>query len=116
MVDRRVAVLSSSDCTPAMKIDDELIERLATLSKLRFEGDEKDAIRQDLERMLDLVESLQKVDTEGVEPLIHMTDGANKLRRDELGQPTPQEEALKNAPSKDSYYFKVPKVISNPGN
>jgi aspartyl-tRNA(Asn)/glutamyl-tRNA(Gln) amidotransferase subunit C len=45
-----------------------------------------------------------------------MTDGANKLRQDELGQPTPQEEALKNAPSKDSYYFKVPKVISNPGN
>ncbi|NNK80661.1 MAG: Asp-tRNA(Asn)/Glu-tRNA(Gln) amidotransferase subunit GatC, partial [Flavobacteriales bacterium] len=49
--------------------------------------------------------------TEGVEPLIHISDEVNRLRKDEVSSQYSQEEALKNAPSKDSYYFKVPKVI-----
>lgn len=95
-----------------MKIDDALIDRLSTLSKLSYEGVEREQIKGDLERMLDLCSKLEEINTEGVEPLIHMTSEKNRLRPDVIDSTVTQEEALKNAPSKDAYYFKVPKVIS----
>ena len=94
-----------------MKIDDALIDRLSTLSKLSFEGAEREQIKGDLERMLDLCAKLEEVDTTGVKPLVHMTTETNRLRPDVVDSTVTQEEALKNAPSKDAYYFKVPKVI-----
>ena len=61
-----------------MKINNELIDKIASLSKLEFEGEEKAAIKSDLTRMLDFIEKLQSVPTEGVEPLIYMTDEKGK--------------------------------------
>ncbi|MDB9983905.1 Asp-tRNA(Asn)/Glu-tRNA(Gln) amidotransferase subunit GatC [bacterium] len=95
-----------------MKINNELIDKIASLSKLEFEGEEKAAIKSDLTRMLDFIEKLQSVPTEGVEPLIYMTDEKGKTRLDESKVTILKEEALKNAPQKDSFYFKVPKVIN----
>ncbi|NND95036.1 MAG: Asp-tRNA(Asn)/Glu-tRNA(Gln) amidotransferase subunit GatC [Flavobacteriales bacterium] len=94
-----------------MKIDDDLINKLSTLSRLQFKGEDLVHIKEDLSKMLEFVEKLNEVDTEGVEPLIHISDEVNRLRKDEVSSQYSQEEALKNAPSKDSYYFKVPKVI-----
>lgn len=94
-----------------MKIDNELVDKLSGLSKLEFEGDEKEAIKNDLNRMLDFVEKLQSVHTDGIEPLIYMTDEKGKTRADESKITISKDEALKNAPQKDSFYFKVPKVI-----
>ena len=98
-----------------MKIDNALIDRLSTLSKLSYEGEEREQIKKDLERMLSLCGKLEEVNTDGVEPLIYMTDEKNRLREDVVDSDITQEEALKNAPSKDSYYFKVPKVIKGEG-
>jgi len=95
-----------------MKINNELIDKIASLSKLEFEGEEKAAIKSDLTRMLDFIEKLQSVPTEVVEPLIYMTDEKGKTRLDESKVTISKEEALKNAPQKDSFYFKVPKVIN----
>ncbi|MAZ36155.1 MAG: Asp-tRNA(Asn)/Glu-tRNA(Gln) amidotransferase GatCAB subunit C [Crocinitomicaceae bacterium] len=95
-----------------MKINNELIDKIASLSKLEFEREEKAAIKSDLTRMLDFIEKLQSVPTEGVEPLIYMTDEKGKTRLDESKVTISKEEALKNAPQKDSFYFKVPKVIN----
>lgn len=96
-----------------MKINDTLIDKLSALSKLQFNGAEKEQIKQDMERMLDLVSKLEEIDTKGVEPLIHMTEETGRMREDEVKGMVSQAEALKNAPSKDTYYFKVPKVISS---
>ncbi|MEI6508658.1 MAG: Asp-tRNA(Asn)/Glu-tRNA(Gln) amidotransferase subunit GatC [Bacteroidota bacterium] len=49
--------------------------------------------------------------TENVEPLIFMSEGENILHDDEEKQTMTHEEALKNTPSKDSDYFRVPKFI-----
>lgn len=92
-----------------MNISDELISKLAELSKLDFEGSEKEAIRQDLQRMLDFVQSLMEVDTENTEPLIHVTDEVNRFSPDEPVTDITRAEALKNAPDADSDYFRVPK-------
>ena len=94
-----------------MKIDNNLVDRLAELSKLEFESADKEKIQADLQKILDLVEKLAEVNVEGVEPLIYMTDERNVLRKDEVKDMVSKEDALSNAPQKDSDYFRVPKVI-----
>ena len=94
-----------------MKIDNALVERLAELSKLEFETEEKERIKTDLQNIFNLVEKLNEVNVEGVEPLIYMSKERNVLRKDVVQGEVPKVEALLNAPQKDSDYFKVPKVI-----
>lgn len=96
-----------------MKITNEAVDRLAGLAKLKFEGQEKEGIRKDLENILEMCEKLQSVNTDGIEPLIYMTDSHSVLRSDTIQQDISHEEALKNAPKKDSDFFRVPKVIEN---
>lgn len=97
-----------------MKITEKTVDELAHLARLQFEGEEKEAIRKDLSRILDFMEKLNELDTEGIEPLIHLSEELNVLRDDRANNPITQEQALKNAPKRDSDYFKVPKVLSNP--
>ncbi|MCB9245887.1 MAG: Asp-tRNA(Asn)/Glu-tRNA(Gln) amidotransferase subunit GatC [Flavobacteriales bacterium] len=95
-----------------MKITPEKIDELAHLARLQFEADEKARIQAELERILEFCEKLNEVNTEGVEPLIYLSDRVNNLRPDEVQMDITREEALRNAPDADSDYFRVPKVIS----
>lgn len=94
-----------------MKITPEKVQELAALSRLKFEGETAENMRRDLEKILEMCEKLNEVNTDGVEPLIYMTDRVNNLREDKVEQEITHEEALKNAPKKDSDFFRVPKVI-----
>ena len=96
-----------------MDVNQELIDKLAKLSRLDFDSEEKAAIQKDLERMLEFVEKLNEVDTEGISPLLHINPEKNVLREDEVTEQLDQKTALKNAPDHDSFYFKVPKVVEN---
>ena len=95
----------------AKKINQDTVDKLATLSRLEFNGKEKEEIINDLNRMLEFVSKLEELDTSSVEPLIYMNDEKNVLREDEVKQTISQKEVLSNAPKKDSDYFKVPKVV-----
>jgi len=97
----------------AQKIDIKTVDEVAHLARLEFNEDGKIEILNDMNRMLAFVDKLNELDTNGIEPLIYMTDEKNVLREDEPRQTLTQKEALKNAPKKDSDYFKVPKVIDN---
>ncbi|MCX6210577.1 MAG: Asp-tRNA(Asn)/Glu-tRNA(Gln) amidotransferase subunit GatC [Bacteroidetes bacterium] len=94
-----------------MEITIQTIDKLANLSQLQFNDEEKVALQSDLEKMIGFINQLEKVDTTGVEPLQHISDAVNVLREDELKGSITREEALLNAPSKDEQFFKVPKVI-----
>jgi aspartyl-tRNA(Asn)/glutamyl-tRNA(Gln) amidotransferase subunit C len=94
-----------------MKIDKELVERIAHLARLEFNDDQKQKIESDLNRILDFMDSLNELDTESVEPLVYLSEEVNVLRKDEVKQEVSHADALKNAPKKDSDYFRVPKVI-----
>lgn len=94
-----------------MDIDNGLVDRLAELSKLEFNTDEKERIKGDLQKILNLVEKLNEVNVDGVEPLKYMNDDVNVLREDEVKGQVSKADALSNAPQRDSDYFKVPKVI-----
>lgn len=94
-----------------MKVDVATVRRLAELSKLSFSENEETEMVDGLNEMIAFVDKLKELDTANVEPLVFMTDETNVLREDVLEAPISQAEALKNAPSKDMYYFRVPKVI-----
>lgn len=95
-----------------MIIDDELLNHIAHLSRLSFEGEEKESIKKDMSNIVSFMEKLDTVDTSGVEPLIFMTSEINILREDEAKNTVDHETALKNAPKKDSDYFRIPKVLN----
>lgn len=99
----------------AQKIDIKTVDEVAHLARLEFNEEAKAEIVNDMNRMLAFVDKLNELNTDNVEPLIYMTDERNVLREDEPMQTITQKEALKNAPKKDSDYFKVPKVIDNTG-
>jgi aspartyl-tRNA(Asn)/glutamyl-tRNA(Gln) amidotransferase subunit C len=94
-----------------MEINDQLVDKLAHLSRLKFDDAEKATIKSDLQNMIQFVEKLNELDTSGVEPLLHMSDNINVLREDEVKGSISTLEGLKNAPVKDEQFFKVPKVI-----
>ena len=94
-----------------MKIDNSTVDKLADLAKLEFDAESKKEIVKDLIRVLDFVGKLNELDTENVEPLVYMTDETNVLRKDEVVQEITQQDALRNAPKKDSDYIIVPKVL-----
>ena len=94
-----------------MKVDNKLIEDLSRLAKLNFDKQTIEEMKSDFEKILEFVDKLSEIDTEGVEPLIYLSEEVNKLRADETGGEVTQEQALKNAPNKDSDYFKVPTVL-----
>ena len=95
-----------------MKVTDAIVDRVAFLAKLEFKGAQKNRIKEDLNEILEMCEKLNEVDTEGVEPLVFMSPEKNAFRDDEPKQEITKKEALKNAPEKDSDYFKVPKVFA----
>lgn len=95
-----------------MTIDNNTLERIAELARLDLgDAGARAAIRQDMERVISFVEKLNEVDTTGVEPLIFMTEEENVLREDVAKLEITKQEALMNAPVKDSDYFKVPRVV-----
>ena len=97
----------------AKKIDIKMVDEIAHLARLEFSDEAKQGIITDMNRMLDFVDKLNEVNTDTIEPLIYMTQEQNVLREDVPQITLTQKEALKNAPQKDTDYFKAPKVIDN---
>lgn len=94
-----------------MKITEEIVDHIAHLARLEFEGEKKAEIKADLQNIVEFMDKLQEVDTENAEPLIYMTEEVNRLREDVALDTLTQDEVLKNAPKKDSDYFRIPKVL-----
>jgi aspartyl-tRNA(Asn)/glutamyl-tRNA(Gln) amidotransferase subunit C len=95
-----------------MKINSNKVNELAHLARLEFSEIEKKDIQNDLEKIIDFCDILRKVNTDGIEPLIYLSEEKNVLRKDEPIHSLSKVDALKNAPESDSDYFKVPKVIT----
>ena len=94
-----------------MKITNKLIQDIAALAKLEFDEKSREKMKEDLERIIRFIDKLSEIDTDGVEPLIYLSEEVNVLREDEIKGVISQVDALKNAPEKDSDYFKVPTVL-----
>lgn len=94
-----------------MDIDDKLIDRLSFLAKLEFKGQEKQEIKNDLKNILELADTLNDIDTTGVEPLIYLNSEKNILRDDVAVKEMTKKEFFKNAPEHNGDFIIVPKVV-----
>ena len=95
-----------------MKIDEATLDRIAELARLDMRDPAlRSSMLHDMQRVIDFVEVLSKVDTKGVEPLIFLTEEEDVLRSDTPFLEITKKQVLENAPVKDSDYFKVPRVV-----
>jgi aspartyl-tRNA(Asn)/glutamyl-tRNA(Gln) amidotransferase subunit C len=94
-----------------MAIDKKHVEHIAMLGRLALSEAEKDSLTRDLNNILQYVEKINELDTSGVDPTFHVLPLRNVTRKDEV-KPSPGAEVmLKNAPSSDNGFFRVPPII-----
>lgn len=94
-----------------MKIDRESLNKIAHLARLEIRPEEEAALLQSMDSVLTWMDQLNEINTQDVEPLTHVLDEENNWREDRGSNTLSREEALSNAPSKNSTYIMVPKVI-----
>jgi len=94
-----------------VKVTDDIVKHIAHLARLEFKGEELEAIRGDMEKIIDFMDKLSEIHTENIEPLIFMNENVNVLREDVSNQTLTKENALSNAPKSDSDYFRISKVL-----
>ena len=84
--------------------------KIAKLSKLKFNESEIEKFKEDLNKIFDYMEELNKLDTSQVEPLFNVLDLKDKLRKDKVINSEIKKNILDNAPNKDENFIIVPKV------
>jgi len=94
-----------------MEINRDLILKLESLAQLELTDSERVHMQTDLQNILQMVNKLREIDTDGLEPLVHMGTTQVFLREDVSGTQLTTSQALQNARVKDDHYFLVPKVI-----
>lgn len=95
----------------ADRITDEMIEYIGILAKLELSGAEREQARSDMEKMLEQIDRLNELDTEGIEPMTHITPAVNVFREDVVENGDGRQDTLANAPRQQKGAFQVPKTV-----
>jgi aspartyl-tRNA(Asn)/glutamyl-tRNA(Gln) amidotransferase subunit C len=85
--------------------------KVARLARLKLTHAEIDDYTDKLGSVLAYVESLNEIDTEDVEPMVHAVELSNVFRPDETAPSLAREAALANAPKTDGQFFLVPQIL-----
>jgi aspartyl-tRNA(Asn)/glutamyl-tRNA(Gln) amidotransferase subunit C len=94
-----------------MSLTPEQVARIAHLARLAVSPAEAEAVRAQLNGILDLVERMQAVDTTGVAPMAHAQDLMLRLRDDAVTEGDQHEKFQQVAPQVEGGLYLVPKVI-----
>ena len=94
-----------------MKITEGLVDYVSTLSRLRLPQEEKAKMAGELEQIVTYMDTLNTLDTDGVEPMSHIFPLKNVLRADEVVPSADREVLLSGAPARDEETFRVPKAV-----
>ena len=87
------------------------LAHLANLARLSFDPSTTESARTDLEKIIAMIDVMQDVDTEGVAPLSHPLDGAQRLRSDLVSELDQREKFQHAAPATSEGYYLVPRVV-----
>jgi aspartyl-tRNA(Asn)/glutamyl-tRNA(Gln) amidotransferase subunit C len=96
-----------------MAINEEQVKHVAKLSKLSFADDKLADFTETLGKIIDMVELLEEVDTEGVPQMVNALDQVNVMREDIAIPGTDRDELMKNVPTSEDGFIKVPAIIEN---
>lgn len=94
-----------------MKITEQDIKTVASLSRLRIRPEESADVTAQLDKFLTYVENLQAIDTTDIQPTTYALPMQNVFRADKVKPSLGRELALSNAPLAEDGYFKVPRVL-----
>jgi len=94
-----------------MSLDKETVINIANLARIKVPEENLDHLAGELSSILDWVEQLNSVDTDGVEPLASVVDVTLPLREDKISDGDCRDKVLANGPEIEDGYFAVPKVI-----
>ncbi len=94
-----------------MKLNKALIKKISDLAHLEFDGESLNMIQKDMHDMLNYINKIKEIDTQNIQPLINPIEEESELREDKAKESIKKTDLLKNAPDKNSDYFKVPKFI-----
>ncbi len=94
-----------------MSVSPEQVRHIAKLARIAMSDDELDRLLPELNNILDWVEQLGEVNTDGVEPLATVIDQKLRLRDDVVTDGDIRDQVLANAPDAQHGFFAVPKVI-----
>ena len=95
----------------ANKITDETIDYVGILAKLELSDEEKEKAKKDMGEILDYLDTLNELDTSGVETMSHVFPVNNVFREDEVTNGDDRENMLKNAPDRNEEAYIVPKTF-----
>ena len=87
------------------------VRKVAHLARLELSDAEVETMTRQLAAIVDYVDQLKQVPTDGVEPLAHALDVSNVFRADEPAPSLPVDEALANAPQRKGDFYRVPAVL-----
>ena len=94
------------------KITKEEVKKVANLARLELDEDEINNHASQLEKILEYVKQLEKIDTDDVSCTTRAIEVKNVFRKDENEISDCTEELLELGPSREDKYFKVPKIIN----
>ncbi|MFL5340958.1 MAG: Asp-tRNA(Asn)/Glu-tRNA(Gln) amidotransferase subunit GatC [Gemmataceae bacterium] len=94
-----------------MSLSAEDVRKVASLARLDLSPAELERMTEQLSAIVNYVDQLKQVPTEGIEPLVHPLNVINVFRPDEPAASLPVAEALANAPDRQGDFFGVPAVL-----
>ncbi len=94
-----------------MSLDRAQVEKIAYLARLRLSEQELTEMTSQLGRIVEFVDQLSQLDTEGIEPLVHAIELQNVMADDVIRPSLDRNDALSNAPQQDGECFRVPAVL-----
>ncbi|MDD6395323.1 MAG: Asp-tRNA(Asn)/Glu-tRNA(Gln) amidotransferase subunit GatC [Acutalibacteraceae bacterium] len=92
-----------------MVITDELVTYLEALGRIKLPEESREKAKNDLQEILQYIDTLSELDTEGIEPMSHALPLTNVMRDDVVAPSIPREEVLANAPAQKDGCFLVPR-------
>ena len=93
------------------KISEQEVRKIAELSRLSLSSDELKKRTEDMNNILNYMDTLNEIDTDNVEELYNVNDMSNPLRDDTFEQSLDKKDVLKNSPSSNDDYIEVPLTV-----
>ncbi len=94
------------------RISSEDVSKVAKLARLDIPENQLEVYANQLEKILEYVSQLEKINTEDVPPTTRAVEVVNVLRNDEIEESNIREDLLELGPSREGEFYKVPKIIS----
>ena len=94
-----------------MSLTPDQLQRIAMLARIDVSGPEAQGVAERLNRVLGLIDQLQAVDTQGIEPMSHALDVVQRLRPDAVTDTDRRDDFQRGAPAVEQGLYLVPKVL-----